>query len=922
MKPFLITFMTVLSILNSSAQMFRFPVFDNTDTPEFHLDSIECFPDSTILFLSYHAEKGSWANISSQTYIDNNGKHYSIVRSEGLPFAPEKRVFNYESVNRIKFVFPHINLSSPISLIESTKDKAFNIYRINLTLNNPKKYIETDYNRYKYMAEYYKVSGNNSVYIEYSEKELEAAKFLFGINSITCAKILDNLSWAYGLELNYETAIHQQMLAANIYFNNKDWISLAETHNRISHYYHNSENLDDAERNIKKAISILNKHDNPEQYLKEEIIRRGISMINTQTALVAIEERINVDKASFYQTLARIYQKQGNYKEAITSELKCGKVLKSIHDDEWFSIHLMTLSQYYMINNQLNDAKACIEDYLKMPSADKPISIALTKLQLAHIYSLSKDSLNSFRYAKESVAAAKLSNNNEEIIEAEAFLSQLYYQNSNYNEAELCMANALEKMKDNIHNQNYHMTSEQKQRLWDKYEQHFLLYRDIVDKSNRAPTLMEKLYNNVLFSKNLLLKTEYDDKTDRLINTWKNIQQQLSDNDIAIEFIATNGVEGNFHIYHALVIDKSCSSPKMITLYSEKELEKVKKTNTKKIEDIVGELIWNPILSHYKNVKNIYFSPDGILHILPIEYFNKDCSTNMFEHYNMFRVSSTKELIREQNVQQKISAVLYGGLDYNPYNRASVIGGTDNSSSVWRDIAKRGGFDPLLNTVLEIKQIYELINDHSIQATIYTGENGTEESFRNLSSKNDNIIHLATHGMYVRPDDIKRKINENNYYFLDLIEYDNNPVKEDKALTHSFLVMSGGNGVIERNPFSDITNDGILTAKEISQLDLNEVDLVVLSACESALGDIYYDGVYGLQRGFKKAGANTIIMSLDKVDDEATRILMVEFYKNLMSGKTKLQSLKDAQLHLRTTENGKFSDPKYWAAFIMLDGLN
>ena len=96
----------------------------------------------------------------------------------------------------------------------------------------------------------------------------------------------------------------------------------------------------------------------------------------------------------------------------------------------------------------------------------------------------------------------------------------------------------------------------------------------------------------------------------------------------------------------------------------------------------------------------------------------------------------------------------------------------------------------------------------------------------------------------------------------------------------------------------------------------------MLSACQSALGDITSEGIYGLQRGFKKAGANTILMSLDKVDDEATKILMVEFYKNLMSGKTKHQSLKDAQMYLRQVDNGKYDDPKYWASFIMLDGLN
>ena len=134
--------------------------------------------------------------------------------------------------------------------------------------------------------------------------------------------------------------------------------------------------------------------------------------------------------------------------------------------------------------------------------------------------------------------------------------------------------------------------------------------------------------------------------------------------------------------------------------------------------------------------------------------------------------------------------------------------------------------------------------------------------------------------------------------------------------------MSGGNKLARHETIEPGMNDGILTALEISQLDLSKLDLVVLSACETGLGDLDNGGVYGLQRGFKKAGANTILMSLDKVDDEATKILMVEFYKNLMSGKSKHQSLKDAQKHLRQVENGKYDKPEYWASFIMLDGLN
>ena len=476
-----------------------------------------------------------------------------------------------------------------------------------------------------------------------------------------------------------------------------------------------------------------------------------------------------------------------------------------------------------------------------------------------------------------------------------------------------------------ICNEAVKMTSEQKQRLWGKYEHIFLFYRNVIEKSDKNDVLLSKLYNYILFSKSLLLDTEIPQSAyavPRLNIKWNDIQQILSNDAIAIEFISTFEEEGNYNTYHALIIDKMSPSPRMITLYCESELEEIKKNEALNINCIVGELIWKPILALYPTIRNIYFSPEGILHILPIEYYSADGTNSMFENYNMYRLSSTKELIREIDIRQFNSAVLYGGLDYNLLKDNMSATNSSEIPSMWRGIVERGGFDPLYNTALETQEIKELLTGKNISTTLYSGETGTEESFRNLSGRNHSIIHLATHGMYVNPESIDTKKNENNFDFLESLASVNDPVKEDVALTHSFLVMAGGNRVISRIPVPDKNNDGILTSKEISQLDLRGLDLVVLSACESALGDINNDGVYGLQRGFKKGGANTLLMSLNKVDDEATKILMVEFYKNLMNGKTKHQSLQEAQQYLRKVDNGKYDDPKYWASFIMLDGLN
>ena len=792
-------------------------------------------------------------------------------------------------------------------------DKALWIYNKNGDVNN---------------EEYADLLGAKCKYQRYSLFSREAietgerAKLLYdslNIKSLQYAELVDNLAKAYGQEYNYEKSIVLQNISVEIYENAKDWISLAEAYGKISDYYQRAERLDGAEQYIKLAISVLNDHDDVNQIINANAKRLGDESIITPFALSKIKERLDYNRINYSQTLAKIYQKRGKIADAINTEKKNLLLIKNMGDNKTYPIHLMIMAQYYLLDKQYNNAKECVEQAIQFDGDQH--NIANYKILLSHICYEMGDTIKAMMFAKESVSYLKIKRDIENLITAEYALSVLYWKSNEYSKAEQTLSETLDLLRDNICNEFTRMTSEQKQRIWAIYENYFILYRHIIEKYSKNE-LVSKLYDYVLFSKSLLLESEIQEDANRLNITWKDIQQQMSDNDIAIEFITTFENDRNYNTYHALVIDKNCPSPRMITLYSETKLEEIKKATTRKIRNIVGELIWNPIIAQYGTAKNIYFSPDIILHVLPIEYYNIDSTKNMFEHYNMYRLSSTKELIKKHDYQQRSSAVLYGGLDYNQLNEAVSRDRIEESTSLWRGIAERGGFDPLFNTLLETQEINELLQGNDISTTLYSGANGTEESFRNLSKLNISIMHLATHGMYVSPERVEAKRNESNFDFLESLGNENDPVREDVALTHSFLVMSGGNRILARDPVPDYANDGILTSKEISQLNLKRLDLVVLSACESALGDVNNGGVYGLQRGFKKAGANTILMSLDKVDDEATRILMVEFYRNLMNGKTKLQSLQKAQQHLRQVESGKYDDPKYWASFIMLDGLD
>lgn len=412
--------------------------------------------------------------------------------------------------------------------------------------------------------------------------------------------------------------------------------------------------------------------------------------------------------------------------------------------------------------------------------------------------------------------------------------------------------------------------------------------------------------------------------------SWNDIQSSLNDNDIVIEFVSFKGINKKIsdEFYMALVLNNKMSAPKMIRLFKKDELDSLLNVPNPNYNEI-SSLIWSePLLIELNGFENVYFSPAGCLNSIGIEYFSITSGETMNNKYHMYRLSSSRELYNRNNKVKLNNAVIYGNLDYNWKQDEIVSGritGNNNIIGVSRayvdSISSRGGFDMLENTKDEISEISKVLSKSGIENTIYSGKTGTEESFKYLSGKEINIIHLATHGMYVSQDDALLKKSKQNFVFINSDD-DDNTIISDKSLTRSVLIMSGGNKLLMRDSIGWEEEDEIMTALEISTLNMQKLDLVVLSACQTALGDIESEGVFGLQRGFKKAGANSLLLSLGKVDDEATKILMVEFYKNLMNGKTKHQSLKDAQKHLRQVDNGKYDKPQYWASFIMLDGLN
>lgn len=394
---------------------------------------------------------------------------------------------------------------------------------------------------------------------------------------------------------------------------------------------------------------------------------------------------------------------------------------------------------------------------------------------------------------------------------------------------------------------------------------------------------------------------------------WNDIQSKLKSNEVAVEFFHKDYGVNQF--YGALVLRNS-GIPQFIKLDADF-------SSTQSIYTS----IWMPIISHLPNVNTIYFSPDGELYFKPIEYAQNVSGQSLYDQgFNIYRLSSTRELLTVSQYSPNNEIVLYGGLKYSRPNSGERDFERNSNISIIKDnltqSQTRGNLNYLPGTLMEVYAIDSLMNVSSmkLKSTILTDSLGTKESFLSYNHNSPRYFHIATHGFYFSPKEVRRMSSATIGGLSRLGEISN----EDAGLAYSGLLMS------MTKKSNNLIDHGILTSAEIAHLDLGKTDFVVLSACQTGLGELTADGVFGLQRGFKKAGVNSMMLSLWKVDDEATQIFMTKFYERFLQGESKHQSLIYAQNYLKNfsktiTENGveseihPYSDPKYWSAFILLD---
>lgn len=421
--------------------------------------------------------------------------------------------------------------------------------------------------------------------------------------------------------------------------------------------------------------------------------------------------------------------------------------------------------------------------------------------------------------------------------------------------------------------------------------------------------IQEKLERKILE----ILPSQGDFLKDMSINV-DSVREHLGYRDIAVEFLAVENVDDEDSCYYALTLKHNDSIPHIYKICSNIELRDI-------CQQPLGTLynkVWGTLSNELQGVSNVYFAVDGDFHKIPIEYYPDYEGKSLFDKKQCFRLSSTREIVKQKTIHpQKIKdVVIYGDIDYDycenvedsvAYQELEVI--TEDSIST-----ERGALDiflPLKGTKYEMEQISSLLQKQGVFPVCYKKEIATEESVKALSYHSPTWLHFGTHGFY-SPEPLGVDENDDELSYQSTEEY---------VLSKSALVFTGANNtLLEGNP--DSNRDGFLTAYEMSTLDLSKTDMLVMSACESGLGDIGSEGVFGLQRGVKKAGANSILMTLNRVNDHATTLFMVRFYQGLIDGLSKNRALLEAQKYLKNAEGGKWNDMKYWASFVLLDGMN
>lgn len=737
--------------------------------------------------------------------------------------------------------------------------------------------------------------------------------------------------------LSFTTSLQAQSVESDELFSKGVELYNLKRYNEAISYFNKSNNIDKAQLDTTNSRRYYSEMWLSSCYMQLGKIKEAQAISPDYYMVPPIDRRLTVESDRFSE-LSNMFAQAGNLERALEYALRCADIEKQVAGKEhiWYGNSTIIIGNlYYALGDSINaeenyliNKNICKHTYGEY--SERYVDALLSLASVNTDFSM-KDGLDkATRYLDE---AYSIAHKRYPLLEAQIVNQQsvIAFRNKNYEQAKTLMMQALSlcELAEGKTSNNYEILLSNTidlYQMFGQYDEAITLGQDFLEACNQAnrsdsiPAFIMVKISQANIAKgdinNALIQIEKAENIMRQYGTAKvdyinilgimstiysnagNKQKAISLNSKVLEFL-----------------EKKSKYPTVVRLFSQKQLSTIPTTDYYNTTAL-SNLIWKPLHHYLAEKKNVYFSPSGELNNIAIEYIPLTDKKTFAEYYNTYRLSSTRELIKNKREDIRTKAVLYGGLEYERGQGDIEAMRKELQSAesliAFRDVPEidslvlRKGISFLEGTEREVQTIDTLLRNKQIPVALMSGMAGTEESFKQLSGQSITLLHVATHGFYSPLTG----------------HYTAQRSFEEQALSRSGLFLSGAAASLNMKKIPEDIEDGILTAKELSKLDLSNLNLAILSACQTGLGEIVGDGVFGLQRGFKKAGAQTLLMSLWKVDDTATQLLMAEFYKNLVSGQNKRAAFLNAQKYLRSYQNGIYDKPEYWAAFIMLDGIH
>ena len=710
------------------------------------------------------------------------------------------------------------------------------------------------------LAQLYLEFGQNEKALFINEQALEIRKKVFGENHPDVAMSLNNISFLFKELGQFEKALSFNELALNIYQK-----SLGRNHSNVAKSLTNRANIYSQMGQFKKALA-----------LNEQALRiRKKSLYEDHP-----------DIAKSFSNIALLYAEMGQYQKA----LKLFEQSLSIENKQLTKI-LPSLTEEQKVN------------FLKLNASYYEIYDALV-----------------LNYNQTKAASILSSINNS-----------------------LLLANVTMRSNELMHNSILYSKD---LNLIDNFENWLGLKRQYV---NAQMLSLEEIKNNGIDLKVLEDSIEFKERSlslssqlfqteqEKLQLNYETLKSRLAKDEAFLMFHSFDYFNGKSWtdsvLYAAYVVRPGQKEPVFIKLFEQAHLDSLMLAEDvssmmsnlyKPSDSTLYNLVWKPIVGFLGDAKKVFIAPAGQLHKLAFAAIGDGTGHVLSDSYEIHQVLSAQDFVypnsdvvfTNEDKDTSTSIALFGGINYD----ASKISATEldslnymSLSLLSKDLDRGSSFGYLHATQKEIEGIQRQFNQNNKTTIGYSGSEATEASLRSLEGdKAPKILHIATHG-YFAPDP-KENRHKNQ---LRIIGQKNRYTASDNPLLRSGLMLAGSNASWKGVVTLPGEDDGILTAQEVSNLNLLNTQLVVLSACETGLGDIQgREGVFGLQRAFRLAGAKYLLLSLWRIPDEETSEYMQLFYAELLKQNNITKAFKFTQSTMRQKYP---NSPMKWAGMVLVE---